>query len=258
VQPIPLLKHLVAMYKINFMKNTLTSMLAFVLLSLTFQLVAAGPDHQTKKYQLGNFQKIELGSDFDVVITKGNTFSVVATGRSEDLENLEVEVVSGTLKFDIDASWSWWGYTKNHKKIRLAITMPRLKAAEFSGASHVRMQGFNDEEQMNLNISGASKLDAESLQSDKLVLELSGASHVELSGRAAKLDVELSGASHLNAQSFIVRDADINASGASHAQLGVQKSLQVDASGASKIEYTGNPLNLTKDLSGASVVRRVN
>jgi hypothetical protein len=72
------------------------------------------------------------------------------------------------------------------------------------------------------------------------------------------LDVELSGASHLNAQSFIVRDADINASGASHAQLGVQKSLQVDASGASKIEYTGNPLNLTKDLSGASVVRRVN
>jgi hypothetical protein len=240
------------------MKNTYHYILAFIFMGLTFQTMAFGPEQQTKKYSLGNFQKLEIGYDFDVIITKGSSYQVTAMGRSEDLENLEVTVEGGTLKFDIDASWSWWGYTKNHKKINLAITMPRLKSAEFSGASHVRLNGFSDEEQMNLNISGASKLVAESLQSDKLVLDLSGASNAEISGRAPKLEAELSGASHLKAQNFLVRDGDINASGASHVEINLQKSLRVEASGASKIEYSGNPMYLSKDLSGASSVRKVN
>ncbi len=246
------------MLKNESMKNTLHLVLAFVFVGLSFRTFAAGPEQQTKKYQLGNFQKLELGSDFEVIVTKGNSCQVVAFGRSEDLEKLEVEVEAGTLKFDMDAAWSWWGYTKNHKKIRLAITMPRLKAADFSGASHVKLIGFTDEEQMNLNISGASKLDAKSLNADKLVLELSGASHVQSSGRVGKLEAGLSGASHLNAQELMSRDVDIEASGASHVQISVQKTMQVNASGASKIEYAGNPLNLSKDLSGASTVRRIN
>ena len=111
---------------------------------------------------------------------------------------------------------------------------------------------------MNITVSGAYHFDGESIQADKLVLELSGASHAKLSGRIAKLDLELSGASHLNAEELLSRDADIEASGASHAQVNIQKSLQVEASGASKVEYRGNPMNLTKDVSGASTVRRAN
>ncbi len=246
------------MITIKSMKNTLNIILGLLFLGLTFQTKAFGPEQQTKKFQVGNFQKLDIGHDFEVLITKGSSCTLMAYGRSEDLEKLQVDVEGGNLKLDLDASWSWWGYNKNHKKIKLVITMPRLKAAEFSGASHVKLQGFNDEEQMNLNISGASKLNAESLQSDKLILELSGASHVALTGRSAKMEADLSGASYLNGQEFLVRDADINASGASKVQMTVQKSLQVEASGASKIEYSGNPLNLSKDVSGASVVRRVN
>lgn len=241
---------------INHMKNIVRSITCFFVLAISLQALAFEPERQTKKIRVGNFQSLEVGYDFDVIITKGNICSIAASGRAEDLDKLDVQVEGNTLKFDLDASWSWMGYNKNHKKIKLLITMPRIKSGEFSGASHVILQGFNDEEQMNITVSGASKLSGESIQADKLVLELSGASHAKLGGRVAKLELEISGASHLNAESLMIRDGDIEASGASHAQVNIQKSLQVEASGASKIEYSGNPLNLSKDVSGASTVRR--
>ena len=238
------------------MKNIVRTIICFFVLGISLQALAFEPERQTKKIRVGNFQSLEVGYDFDVIITKGNICSIAASGRAEDLDKLDVQVEGNTLKFDLDASWSWMGYNKNHKKIKLLITLPRIKSAEFSGASHVNLRGFNDEEQMNITVSGASHFDGESVQADKLVLELSGASHAKISGRIAKLDVELSGASHLDADALLARDADIEASGASHAQVNIQKSLQVEASGASKIEYKGNPMNLSKDLSGASTVRR--
>jgi hypothetical protein len=94
------------------------------------------------------------------------------------------------------------------------------------------------------------------LVADKLVIDLSGATKVEMAGRVLKLSVGLSGASHVILNNLVARDVDVDASGASHVELNVQKSLRVDASGASKITYRGNPLNISKDLSGASTVRR--
>lgn len=238
------------------MKNIVRSIIYLFVLGISLQALAFSPERQTKKIRVGNFQSLEVGHDFDVQIIKGNVCSISASGYPEDLEKLDVQLEGNTLKFDLDASWSWLSFNHNHKKIKLLITMPRMKSAEFSGASHVNLHGFNDEEQMNITVSGASHLVGESIQADKLVLELSGASHAKLSGRIAKLDLEISGASHLNAEELLSRDADIEASGASHAQVNIQKSLQVEASGASKVEYRGNPMNLTKDVSGASAVRR--
>ena len=240
------------------MKNIVRSIICLFVLGISLQALAFAPESQTKKIRVGNFQSLEIGHDFDVQIIKGNVCSITASGRADDLEKLDVQVEGNTLKFDLDASWSWMGYNKNHKKIKLLITLPRIKSAEFSGASHVNLRGFDDEEQMNITVSGASHFAGDSIQADKLVLELSGASHAKISGRIAKLDVELSGASHLDADALLARDADIEASGASHAQVNIQKSLQVEASGASKIEYKGNPMNLSKDVSGASTVRRAN
>jgi putative autotransporter adhesin-like protein len=49
-----------------------------------------------------------------------------------------------------------------------------------------------------------------------------------------------------------VTNADIEASGASEADINVTGMLIVDASGASSIDYKGNPDSVKKDLSGAA------
>lgn len=241
------------------MKNIITTVICFLFIGVTSQTFAFSADQQTKKYKVGNFQSLELGSAFEIHITKGSNCTISATGSEKDLDELEVELEGSKLKVSLDESyWSnWKNWKGSSNKIIINISMPRLRDAEFNGATKVTLEGFTDEEEMTLHCSGASKLSSSKLVADKLVIDLSGATKVEMAGQVLKLSVGLSGASHVILNNMVARDIDVDASGASHVELNVQKSLRVDASGASKISYRGNPLNISKDLSGASTVRRV-
>lgn len=232
--------------------------LLFAALGISIQMMASA-DLTTKKFKVGNFSSLEIGHAFEVHVFKGNTYAISATGNPDDLDDVEVGVSGSTLEVSLEKSyWSnWRNWKGGSNKIILNITMPRLKDAEFSGASKVILDGFVDEEEMSLHVTGAAKLSTSKLVADKLLLDLSGASKVDMKGQVLKLTIDLSGASHVILSDMIVRDADVDASGASHVELNVQKSLRVDASGASKITYRGNPV-VSEDVSGASFVRRAN
>ncbi|RXK49804.1 head GIN domain-containing protein [Aquirufa rosea] len=231
----------------------------FILLgALLMSVVAwASPEDFSKKFKVSGFQNLDLGHAFEIKVVKGNTYSLAAYGRQEDVEDLEVDIDGSTLKVLYkDRSWGFnWG--KNRKKVRLVISMPRLANAEFSGACRVEVEGFTNEEQMNFVFTGASKGQLHQVNADKLNVELSGASRLNISGRVGKLNVDASGASHLEGTDLLARDTDVEASGASHVSIQSQKTLRVDASGASKVSYKGVP-NISKDLSGAASINQVN
>ena len=234
------------------MKKLLSLFAAFLVVFSSF----ADPAVVTKKFKVANFKSIELGSAFEVHIHKGNVYAVSVTGREKDIDELEVTTSAGKLEISYESSWNW-GWNNNRSKIVINITLPRLESGEFGGACKIDLQGFTNEEEMRLSFSGASKGAAEGLRTDKLRVELSGASDFKIVGQSDYLKVESSGASHLKALEFLARNVDIEASGASSAQVQVQKSLKVDASGASHVKYKGSPV-ITKDLSGAASLHQVN
>jgi hypothetical protein len=216
----------------------------------------ADPAIVTKKFKVANFKSIELGSAFEVHVHKGNVYSVSITGREKDLDDLKVSSSAGKLEISYESSWNW-GWNNNRSKIVINITLPRLESGEFGGACKVDLTGFSNEEEMRLYFSGAAKGSAEGLKTDKLNIELSGASDFKIAGQSDYLKVEASGASHLKALDFLARNIDVEASGASSIQVHVQKTLQVDASGASHVKYKGSPI-IKKDLSGAASLHQVN
>ena len=71
---------------------------------------------------------------------------------------------------------------------------------------------------------------------------LSGGSHVTLSGSAASLDIDGSGGSHFNLEDFSVSNASIKLSGGSHATVDVNGTLDADISGGSRVSYIGQPI----------------
>ena len=234
------------------MKKILSLFAALVVVFSSF----ADPAIVTKKFKVSNFNSIELGSAFEVHVHKGNVYAVSVTGREKDIDELEVSSSSGKLEIGYEAGWKWT-WNNNRSKLVVNITLPRLNSGDFSGACKVDLQGFSNEEEMSLIFSGASKGLIEGLHTDKLKIELSGASDCKISGHTDYLKVEASGASHLKALDFFARNVDVDASGASSAQVHVQKSLKVDASGASHVKYKGSPV-IVKDLSGAASLHQVN
>jgi len=86
--------------------------------------------------------------------------------------------------------------------------------------------------------------------------DASGASRVMLNGSARNVSVEGSGASQIDLSDYSVADAKVKLSGASAATVNASGTLDVDASGASDVYYLGSPTMGDIEMSGASSVKR--
>jgi hypothetical protein len=204
------------------------------------------PGEQT--YALTGFDRLNMGSAFAITVQSGPTFSIVAEGDRRNLDDLTVYTRNGTLFAEYRNNRS-----RKHQT-SFTITMPALRAVSFSGASQSTITGFVSENDMAINLSGASRCQFTG-EARQLLVDLSGASRLETTGRGALLSAELSGASTLQAFPYLVSEAIIDASGASKANVSVSNTLTVDASGASSIRYRGAP-TVRQKVSGASSVQR--
>lgn len=102
-------------------------------------------------------------------------------------------------------------------------------------------------------IRGAVKLTAKQLTGPKFALEGSGASRVSLDGNVDELLADMTGASELDASSLQTKAAEISTTGAGDAEVAVAETLKVAITGAGKVTYSGNP-TIEKHIAGAGSV----
>ena len=81
-------------------------------------------------------------------------------------------------------------------------------------------------------------------------IECSGASVIKLDGKGSRLDLEGSGACKINTRDFIAADVMLELSGASNASVHAEKTLKYRISRASKLTYYGNAEPVNMDESG--------
>lgn len=105
------------------------------------------------------------------------------------------------------------------------------------------------------SFSGASQLTVHQLTGSKFYLETTGASKATLDGVVDELVANLTGASNLHAESLQTKTAQVSVTGAGNAQIAVSDTLKVSITGAGKVEYIGNPPHLEREITGAGSIR---
>lgn len=192
-----------------------------------FSKVKGSGNIVTEKRNVSEFTKVEVGGVFNVEIVAGGEFSVEVEADDNLLPLISTRVDGGTLEIDTDKRFS----TRSGPKVR--ITAPDIERLDLSGASNAVLSNVENE---------------------VLVLDLSGASRVKVSGRTGTLTVGLSGASKVDAGELSATKVTVDGSGASRATVNASEELSADLSGASKVRYKGSPSNVEKKTSGASSI----
>ncbi|MEZ4904378.1 MAG: PspC domain-containing protein [Spirosomataceae bacterium] len=188
-----------------------------------------------KQFEVGNFHKINIGGAFLVRIQQGEAFKVVADGREEEVDDLEVSVENDVLRVQNNRKIKRFN---NNQRVGLTITLPSVETIDLAGATLAKVTGFNKVGDLKVGIAGASKTLID-IEAQKLNLNVSGASKVELRGSTNNLDADLAGACTLDAEQMRVQNADVSASGVSKANLGNIPNLRSNTSGFSKIRRQG-------------------
>jgi hypothetical protein len=142
------------------------------------------------------------------------------------------------------------------KPLVVKLQTADFEKIDLSGAVKFNLHKGLKNEKFTIEASGASKLTLDSLQIDDLKLYLSGATKAELSGRVKNTLYDLSGASKINANELISNKVEIDASGASYVTCHATETLTGEISGASNVVFSGEPTTNDIDISGAGKVSR--
>jgi len=207
---------------------------------------------ETQTITYSGFTAVDVGSAFKVTITQSDNYSVIITANEKIFDRIEVIQNGNTLKIDVQPGTTFTGISN----LAAQITMPELNSVVLSGATHGTASGFRSNGPFVANLSRASSLDLTNFQVGNTTVDLSGASTFTASGSANHLVAVIAGASTLNTLGLPVNDANVTLSEASNAQINVNGRLDADLSGASSLQYSGQPTLGSITTSGASSINR--
>ena len=199
-------------------------------------------------FGLTDFDELEIRGIFDVSIDRGDEYAVELIGSDSDKEKYKIYRLGRTLVIDyeqISKKFDWDMPMVDEDEIRINITMPALEKIEAEGYGKIEFENF-EADNIDIDLRGPVKLRGD-INTRDLVINLTGKSEADLSGRATNLDAELQFASKLRAYNLEVEDAIVEASGASSAKVNVSKSLEMEEGLASDIDYRGNPHVIKRD-----------
>ncbi len=174
-----------------------------------------------------DFQGVDGGGVFQVEITAGKEFKVEVDADDNLLQYIRTEVDGDVLTISTTESLN------SRKPMRVLISDKNINTVRASGASQVSLTGVKNQ---------------------ALEIDTSGASKINLVGETVALTIDVSGASKIDAEGLKAETASVHASGASNVSVFVTNRLVSEASGASKIAYSGNPSSVEKNASGVSKV----
>jgi len=210
--------------------------------------IANDDDRETNDFDISDFNKIHISGAFDVEITRSDSYKVNVDANHNFFKNLDVSKEGDTLRIRHSRHIGWRAALN---KPSVEITLPVLKELRLSGATGVKIAGFNSSESFKLDMSGASSLEGD-ITAGNADFDVSGASRIRLHGSSRDAVIRASGANRIDLQNFTIENAAVKLSGASRLSANVSGRLDARLSGASYFGWRGEPVMGDIRTSGAA------
>ncbi|MCA6417165.1 MAG: PspC domain-containing protein [Cytophagales bacterium] len=218
-----------------------------------FECTNCSEPTETKQLQLNDqygfkdFSEIEMTGIFDLVIARGDAYSVQLDGSQKEKRKYEVDANGETLeiRFRSRSNTFWEKDFDQEDRVKINITLPHLTKLKIKGAGQFRIRGF-DEEEMDITLLGAMTGDAD-LRARNLTLDLAGPMVLQLDGEGHFLNAEVKKLSQLKAGQYQVEDAVIEAKGMGRARVNASQSVDIDTDAVSSVKYVGEPRVTRRD-----------
>jgi len=208
-------------------KNIVLLMVLFSLVSGCHRIhdeIPGSGKLQKQKRDVGAFNSISTEGAFDLEIVYQKPQSLEIEGDDNVLPLITTEVSNNVLHIR-----SLRGYSVS-EPITIRISLPDLEGVSASGAGNIEVSGIKNEKfgidasgaptiraagetrVLNIDASGAGKIDTHKLRAARVVVDSQGVSKVEVYA-AEQLDVTVSGPSHVVYEGDAVVNKTVNGPG---------------------------------------------
>lgn len=222
----------------------------------------------TQRFDFTDFTRIRIERALSIDILRADAYSVTI---GDDFSRIRMEKIGDTLCIE-RRGLDW--FTPFHGRPHVVVTMPYLRELIMGGACHGKAIGFQSNNDLGIKMTGACQAEVNGITTGNLMVEITGASNLSgdiscsgqalfkilgasramLQGSGNTAAIELAGASQAKFSNMAFRRVDIKCLGASSAQIRVSDNLNATLVGASRLDYSGNPLIGQIQVAGASSI----
>ena len=211
-----------------------------------------------KTIEVGEFTGVNVSGAVQVILLQSQDslfYSVTARGNEKCLEAYNIYVKDGKLiaQQKHDTSKITGMIVGESPRITLTVSVPRLNDVELSGACILRQNStFHQRQCFFVHASGASEVRFADFETDMLIMNLSGASEVDMEkvNCIGGLQIDASGAAdidgNITSQTLV---ASVSGAGDVDLYIDCSSDVSIHASGAADIELRGRCATLQVDAN---------
>ena len=223
-------------------RSTVLAVAAIATLSACGMVRAESGDNGSsgsRSFSVRGFDQVSLRGSDNVIVHVGGAESVTATGPSDVLDRLKVEVVNGELRIGREKKWNM-GWSSDRKGVTVTVTMPRIRGASVAGSGDMdvdRAQASSFE----ASVAGSGNLSVNRLQAEAASLSIAGSGNASITGQARSIDVSIAGSGDLAAGGLKAERAKISIAGSGGVRAQVSGEADVSIVGSGDVDLVGNP-----------------
>ena len=198
------------------------------------------------------FSRVKVSGIFNLNLSQGETEFIRVKGDSKWVEDLKVEQRRDLLSISLKEGQRSWG---KNEKIEVFLQLKELKELIFEGAGQIKSSGMLDLEELLIVGKGVGNIVLE-LEAELLEAELNFVGNMELKGFAREFRLENEGLGNIDASQLISQKVELSSSGIGKIAVHAEEELSLSVSGIGSVSYTGNPQQVTENVSGLGKVNR--
>jgi hypothetical protein len=205
----------------------------------------------TETRQVSDFNRVSMGGSGELILTQGDIESLEVEAEDNIMPYIKTEVSGRTLRLRIDSKVRSISTTR---RIRYTLTVKELVGLDLSGSGRVDA-GSIDTDRLEVDMSGSGELRVGELTAESFKLKLSGSGEAEVvTGEIVEQDIAISGSGNYRAGKLRSQAATVQISGSGDAVVWAAEQLEVEISGSGTVEYYGRPA-VSQKVSGSGRIR---
>lgn len=197
-----------------------------------------------------NFSEVKGSAGLDVYLTKGSENKIIVEADDNLLEIIETNIDNGRLNITTNKNI---GRSKSKK---VHVTYKKLDEIYASSGADVIGNSVIKSERIVLEASSGSDIEIEVFAKEVLAETSSGAD-IHVRGKATLLMASSSSGSEINAKELTVINCNADASSGANIIINVKEKLSTEATSGGNIRYYGNPSAVSNDPSRSGNVHKM-
>lgn len=190
------------------------------------------------------FTEVYASEGLDVYVTQADEFEISVEADENIIDLIGTDIRDGRLK--IHAIENIGRATKN-----IYVSLPTITALESSSGADLIAQNVIEAEKLEVEASSGSDIELE-VNAREVYADTSSGADIKISGKTETLYADASSGADIRARRLEAKSCTANASSGSDIDVNVTESLIADASSGADISYSGNPnVQKTKSVSGS-------